>query len=63
MPPRTHDSQEYGCELHDGAELLKERLWEAKSYAEEERKMKSLDGLMNTVLLCVSSLKFPKYRD
>jgi hypothetical protein len=63
MPPRTHDSQEYVSELHDGAEMLRERLREAKSYAEEERKMKSLDGLMNTVLLCVSSSKIPKCRD
>ncbi|KAG2120323.1 hypothetical protein BD769DRAFT_1480167 [Suillus cothurnatus] len=54
----THDSQEYGSELHDGAEMLKERLWEAKYYAEEERQMKSLDGLMNTVLLCASATAF-----
>jgi hypothetical protein len=59
MPPRTCDSPECDSELHDSADMLKERLREAKSYAEEERRMKSLDGLMNTLLLCVSSSKFP----
>jgi hypothetical protein len=59
MPPRTRDSQEFVSELHDSAEMLKERLRVAKSCAEEERRMKGLDGLMNTLLLCVSSSKYP----
>ncbi|KAG1778828.1 hypothetical protein EV702DRAFT_1195844 [Suillus placidus] len=54
----THDSQEHVSELHDNAEMLKERLREAKSCAEEERRMKSLDGLMNTLLLCAGATAF-----
>ncbi|KAG1818988.1 uncharacterized protein BJ212DRAFT_1586687 [Suillus subaureus] len=54
----THDSQEYVSELHDGAEMLKERLREAKSCAEEECRMKSLDGLLNTLLLCAGATAF-----
>lgn len=59
MPPRTHDSQEYASELHDSPDMLKEQLREAKFCADEERRMKSLDGLMNTLLLCVSLSNFP----
>ncbi|KAG2076198.1 hypothetical protein BDR04DRAFT_1090080 [Suillus decipiens] len=54
----TCDSQEHVSELHDSAEMLKERLLEAKSYAEEERKMRDLDGLMNTLLLCAGATAF-----
>ncbi|KAG1900263.1 uncharacterized protein F5891DRAFT_1034937 [Suillus fuscotomentosus] len=54
----THASQEYASELHDSADMLKEQLREAKFCADEERKMKSLDGLMNTLLLCAGATAF-----
>ncbi|KAG1765699.1 hypothetical protein EDD22DRAFT_880322 [Suillus occidentalis] len=54
----TRDSQEFVSELHHSAEMLKERLREAKSCAEEERRMKGLDGLMNTLLLCAGATAF-----
>ncbi|KAG2103445.1 uncharacterized protein F5147DRAFT_705992 [Suillus discolor] len=54
----THDSQEYASELHDSADMLKEQLREAKFCADEERRMKSLDGLMNTLLLCAGATAF-----
>ncbi|KAG2159505.1 uncharacterized protein EDB93DRAFT_291351 [Suillus bovinus] len=55
-----HDSQEDSdvSELHNSTEMTKERLREDKSFAEEERRMKSLDGLMNTLLLCAGATAF-----
>ncbi|KAG1740532.1 uncharacterized protein EDB91DRAFT_1133000 [Suillus paluster] len=44
-------SQECVSELHDVAETLKQRLLEARNYAEEELRMKALDKLLNQVLL------------
>ncbi|KAG2128282.1 hypothetical protein DEU56DRAFT_819500 [Suillus clintonianus] len=52
------DSQESVSDFHDGAEMLKQQLREAKSFAEEERRIKSLDGLMNTLLLCAAATAF-----
>ncbi|KAG1886730.1 hypothetical protein F4604DRAFT_1723257 [Suillus subluteus] len=54
----THGSQEYVSELHDSAEMLMEQLRQAKSCAEEECRMKSLDGLMNTLLFCAGATAF-----
>lgn len=53
IPPRPL-SQDV-TEFYDITETLKERLLEARYCAEEERTMKSLDSLLNHILVGVSS--------